>query len=335
MQDSGQRVVITGASSGIGRATALAFAGHGARVAVAARNVAALTTLAAEVEDLGGEALVVPTDVSRYDHVQALGTAVQEAFGGVDVWVNNAGVSTYGTVVDTAVEEIERVIAVDLLGPIYGTKVALELMRPQQSGVIITVSSALATRSVPLQAAYCAAKHGVLGFDEALRLELRDSDPGIHLVDVLPSSINTPMFTHARSKVGLLPRPIPPVYDPRVAADAIVAAARHPVRTVYAGGAARALDLAQRLSPALVDWYLHGPGRAVASQLTPLPPPQEDNLDQPSTGPGSTRGAFDAESRPESRYTSVLGVHPRRAPLALAGVLVGTVAARRRHHRRQ
>lgn len=334
MKHNGQRVVITGASSGIGRATALAFAHRGARVAVAARNVGALTSLAAEVGDLGGQALVVPTDVSRYDDVKALGTAVDDAFGGVDVWVNNAGVSTYGAVADTSVEEIERVLAVDLLGPIYGTMVALDLMRPQHSGVIITVSSALGKRSVPLQAAYCAAKHGLIGFDESLRLELQDSDPGIHLVDVLPSSINTPLFTHARSKVGLLPRPIPPVYDARVVADAIVAAARHPVRTVYAGGAARALDVAQRVSPRLVDWYLHGPGRSVASQLTPLPPGDADNLDAPSVGPGSTSGPFGQESRADSRYTAVLGVHPSRAPLAVAGVLVGTAAARRRRHRK-
>jgi short-subunit dehydrogenase len=328
-----QRVVITGASSGIGRATALAFAGEGARLVLAARNVAALTSLAEEVEDLGGQALVVPTDVASYEHVQALGTAVDEAFGGVDVWVNNAGVATYGAVADTEVGEIERVIQVNLLGPVYGTKVALELMRRDGAGVIITVSSALGKRSVPLQAPYCAAKHGLLGFTEALRLELQDSDPGIHVVDVLPSSINTPLFSHARSKVGLLPRPIAPVYEPRVVADAIVSAASHPVRTVYAGGAARALDVAQRVSPRLVDWYLHGPGHAVAGQLTPLPA-GDDNLDEPSTGRGTTTGAFGAEALPESRYTSALGTHPARAPLAVAGVLMVAARRRRRHRRR-
>ena len=333
MQDRpSQRVVITGASSGIGRATALAFAGEGARVVLAARNVTALTSVAQEVEDLGGQALVVPTDVSRYEHVQALGTAVDDAFGGVDVWVNNAGVATYGTVADTEVAEIERVLQVNLLGPVYGTKVALELMRREGAGVIITVSSALGKRSVPLQAPYCAAKHGLLGFTEALRLELQDSDPGIHVVDVLPSSMNTPLFSHARSKVGLLPRPMAPVYEPRVVADAIVSAAKHPVRTVYAGGAGRALDVAQRVSPRLVDWYLHGPGHAVAGQLTPFAPSDEDNLDEASTGTGSTTGAFGEEAMPESRYTRTLGTHPARAPLAVAGVLM--VAARRRRHRR-
>ena len=334
MQDrAAQRVVITGASSGIGRATALAFAAKGARVALAARNVAALTAVAQEVEDIGGQALVVPTDVASYEHVRALGTAVDEAFGGVDVWVNNAGVATYGAVVDTDVEEIERVLQVNLLGPVYGTKVALELMRRDGTGVIVTVSSALGRRSVPLQAPYCAAKHGLLGFTEALRLELQGSDPGIHVVDVLPSSINTPLFSHARSKVGLLPRPIAPVYEPRVVAEAIVSAARHPVRTVYAGGAARALDVAQRVSPRLVDWYLQGPGHGVTGQLTPLPASDDDNLDEASTGRGSTTGAFGAEALPDSRYTRTLGSHPARAPMAVAGALV-LVARRRRHRRR-
>jgi short-subunit dehydrogenase len=334
MRGTGQRVVITGASSGIGRATALAFAARGARIALAARNVAGLSSLAAEVEDLGGEALVVPTDVAEQDHVTALATAVDAAFGGVDVWVNNAGVSTYGAVADTEVAEMERVLQVNLLGTVYGTKAALDLMRRDRSGVIVNVASVLGRRAVPLQAAYCAAKHGILGFDEALRLELMDSDPGIHVVDVLPSSMNTPLFTHARSKVGLLPRPIAPVYEPRVVADAIVSAAQHPVRTIYAGGAGRALDVAQRLSPKLVDWYLHGPGRAVTSQLTPLPPPDDDNLDEASVGRGTTTGAFDEEALRGSRYTTVLGTHPGRAPLAVAGALMGTVAVRRRRHRR-
>lgn len=335
MEQQDRRVVVTGASSGIGRATALDFARQGARVALAARNVAALADVAQEVEDLGGTPLVVPTDVAELSHVQALGAAVQQEWGGVDVWVNNAGVSSYGFVAETEVEEIERVLAVDLLGPIYGTKTALELMKPVGTGVIITVASALGRRAIPLQAAYCAAKHGILGFDEALRLELQETDPGIRLVDVLPSSINTPFFAHARSKVGLAPRPYPPVYEPQVVAQAIVAAADNPVRTVYAGGAGRALDVAQRISPRLVDWYLQGPGKAVELQLTPTLADERDNLEQPSTGRGSARGDFDAEAAPTSRYTQVLGLHPTRAPLAVAGVLATRAVARRRRHRRR
>jgi len=249
------------------------------------------------------------------------------------VWVNNAGVAAYGRVADITVEDIERVVQVNLLGTLYGTKVALDVMRPQGSGTIINVASALGRRAVPLLASYCSSKHGVLGFDEALRLELQETDPGIHLVDVLPSSINTPLFEHARSRVGLQPRPIPPVYEPRVVAEAIVAAAEHPVRTVYAGGAGRALDMAQRLSPRFVDWYLQGPGQAVAQQLTALPAQDEDNLEAPLPGRGTTTGVFGAESLHRSRYTRLLGVHPARAPLAVAGVLAGRAAIRRRRHR--
>jgi NAD(P)-dependent dehydrogenase (short-subunit alcohol dehydrogenase family) len=213
-----QVVVLTGASSGIGRDTALELARRGAKLVLAARNREALDTLVGEVERLGGLAVAVATDVSDYQQLTELASRAVERFGRIDTWVNNASVSTYGTVEQLDVEEIRRVIEVNLLGEIYGMKAALPHLR-RSGGTIINVSSTLGKRAVALQAAYCAAKHGVVAFGEALRLELRHAKVPVAVVDVLPSSINTPLFEHARSKLGVMPQPIPPIYEPRVVAD--------------------------------------------------------------------------------------------------------------------
>jgi short-subunit dehydrogenase len=323
-----QVVVLTGASSGIGRETALEFARRDAAVVLAARNGEALDTLVAEVERLGSAALAVPTDVSDYVQVSDLATAAVRRFGRIDTWVNNASVSTYGTVEQMDADEIRRVIEVNLLGEVYGMKAALPHLR-RTGGTIINVSSVLGKRAVALQAAYCAAKHGVVAFGEALRLELRHDHAPVSVVDVLPSSINTPLFEHARSKIGALPRPIPPVYEPRVVAEAIVGAARRPVREVYAGFAGRALAAAQRVSPALVDWYLLGPGRIVDSQKSDRADDGVDNLAEPSRGPGRTGGQFGQRSKSTSLYTRWLGLHPARGRVAAGAVLAAGVAALR------
>lgn len=320
---AGQVVVLTGAGSGIGRETALEFARRRAHLVLAARNEQALASLSRQVHRLGGTALVVPTDVSDYQQVDALATAAAQRFGRIDTWVNNAAVSSYGTVEQTDVAEIRRVIEVNLLGEIHGMKAALPHLR-RSGGTIINVSSSLAKRAVALQAAYCAAKHGVVAFGEALRLELRHDRSPVRVVDVLPSSINTPLFEHARSRLGVLPRPIPPVYEPRVVAQTIVRLAQRPVRQVFVGGAGRLLDLGQRLSPALVDRYLSGPGRIVAAQHADAPDDGRDNLDEPSGGTGETTGRFGDRSRSTSLYTRWLGLHPAvgrgLAGLGLAGL---------------
>ena len=325
---SEQVIVLTGASSGIGRETALAFARRGAKLALAARNQDALDTLAAEVERLGGTPTVVPTDVSDFDQVVQLAARAAERFGRIDTWVNNASVSTYGFLEQMDVAEIRRVIEVNLLGEIHGMKAALPHLR-EDGGTIINVSSTLGKRAVPLQAAYCAAKHGVVAFGEALRLELRHAKVPVHVVDVLPSSVNTPLFEHARSKLGVLPRPIAPIYEPRVVAETIVAVAERPVRQVFAGGAGRLLEVGQRLSPSLVDRYLLGPGRIVAGQRTDQPDDGQDNLDEPSKGSGQSTGQFGQESKSISLYTRAFGLHPVRGRLAAAAVLAGAVAALR------
>jgi NAD(P)-dependent dehydrogenase (short-subunit alcohol dehydrogenase family) len=329
-----QVVVITGAGSGIGRETALAFARRGATLVVAGRSPDALDSLVDEVDRVGGRGLAVPTDVSDYPQVEALAGRAVDRFDRIDTWVNNAAISTYGTVEQMAPDELRRVIEVNLLGQIYGMKAALPHLEATGAGVLINVSSTLGRRGVALQAAYCAAKHGVLGFSESLRLELQHGGSKVAVVDVLPSSINTPLFAHARSKLGVLPMPIPPVYEPRVVAETIVAAAERPVRMVFAGGMGKLLELGQRLSPALVDRYLLGPGKVVENQQTDRPDDGVDNVDGPLDEVGRTTGEFGQKSWSRSLYTELLGLHPNRAravvgATAAAGVAVLARAVRR------
>lgn len=320
-------VVITGASSGIGRETALEFGYLGARVVVAARNQEALQTLADEIDRLGGKALPIVTDVSDFVQVSALASRAVEQFGQIDTWVNNAGVSTYGSVELMDAAELLRVVEVNLMGQIYGMKAALPHVR-RSGGAIINVSSALGERAIPLQAAYCAAKHGVVGFGESLRLELKIERSRVRVVDVLPSSINTPLFSHARSKIGVQPKPVGRVYEPAVVAQAIVAAAQRPTRQVYAGFAGRMLAIGQRVSPRVADWYLTGPRNAFDGQHSEKPDDRVDNLFTPSTGSGTTTGDFGGRSKSTSVYTRLLAPHPAIARATMLGIVVGVMAHR-------
>jgi NAD(P)-dependent dehydrogenase (short-subunit alcohol dehydrogenase family) len=325
-----QIVVITGASSGIGRETALMFGERGATVVLAARNETALASVAQEVARIGGRASAVVTDVARWEQVARLARQAAERFGRIDTWVNNAGVSAYATVEELTVAEIERVIQVNLLGEIYGMKAALPYLKRQGHGTIINVASALAERAVPLQAAYCASKHGIKGFTEALRLELAREQSGITVTLIEPSSINTPLFTHARSKMGVAPMPIPPIYEPRVVAEAILFAAEHSRRTIVAGGAGKLITVMQRISPVLLDRYMLQGDRMVKAQKTDRPDDGRDNLDAPMPGNGRTTGDFGEQAKAVSPYTRSLEQYPNRVRALLGAGLVGLIAVARR-----
>jgi short-subunit dehydrogenase len=327
-----QIVVITGASSGIGRETAINFAQRGATVVVAARNEIGLAEVVREIEQSGGRALAIPTDVSVWLQVEDLAARAISELGGIDTWVNNAAVSEYATVAEMTVEEIERIIQVDLLGQIYGIKAVLPHFRRRNAGTIINVASALADRAVPLQAAYSASKHGIKGFTESLRMELAHEQSGIAVTLVLPSSINTPFFRHSRSRMGVKPKPIPPVYEPKSVAEAIVSAAESPQRDVYVGGGGKMISLAQRISPTFVDRLMLMGGSGLKQQRTEEPDDGQDNLFAPVMEPGSTTGEFGKGSQPVSLYTRFFGLHPNRTRVAGAA-MIGAIAFARRSGR--
>jgi short-subunit dehydrogenase len=327
---SQQVVVVTGASSGLARETALQLARQGTAVVAAARNTEALESLAAEADRLGGAVTTVATDVAEWAQVQALAQRAVEAHGRIDTWINCAAVSLYGTVADVDVDEIDRVLDVILRGQVYGMKAALAVMQPAGSGTIINVASALAVRPVPLQAAYCAAEAGVRAFAQSLRMELGHEQVPVAVCTILPSSLNTPLFDHARSRMGVRPQPVPPVYEPSVVAGVILAVARRPQDEVVVGGSGKVLTLVERFAPRLADQLLLAPGRAWSKQRTSQAASGTDNLFTASTGPGATAGELGAKAKSTSLYTELLELHPQRIRVALAaGALLGYRALRR------
>ncbi|MDP9273130.1 MAG: SDR family oxidoreductase [Chloroflexota bacterium] len=325
-----QAIVITGASQGIGRETALQMATRGASVVLAARNEEALVELAKQVERLGGQAETVVTDVAEHEQVAALAQRAIDRFGRIDTWVNNAAVSIYATVEQLEPEEMERLVRVNLLGQMYGARAAIPHMRRQGGGTIVNVGSALSDRAVPLQSAYVASKHGIAGFSEALRLELMHEETGIEVVLILPSSMNTPLFNFARSKMGVQPMPVPPVYEPRVVAEAICHAAEHGGREIVVGGWGKLLTVGQWLSPSLLDRYMLQGARAWTQQKTDRPDDARDNLFEASTGSGSATGEFGEGSKSTSLYTTYFELHPERKRVALAALLLGFLVLVRR-----
>ena len=325
-----QVVVITGASSGIGRETALQLAVRGARITAVARGRRALETLAAEVERVGGDVHIVVGDVADYATLERAAAETVERFGRIDTWVNNAAVSVYATIEDLTVDEFRRVTDVNYLGQVHGVKAALPHLRAAGGGTIINVGSALSERAVPLQAAYCAAKHAIKGFTEALRVEMQREGSGIDVVLIEPSSMNTPLFDHARSKMGVRPVPIPPIYEPRVTARAIVHAAEHPVPVIATGGASKLFTLVERLNPQLLDWWQLRGDRGARDQLSQEPDDGQDNLEQPMEDGGAVTGRFGRQSKASSIYTELFELHPERKNLAVLGALAALLLTVRR-----
>ncbi|MBW3602410.1 MAG: SDR family oxidoreductase [Actinobacteria bacterium] len=322
-------VVVTGASSGIGRATAVRFAEEGVSVGLLARGRAGLEAAAKEVEAAGGRALVVPTDVTDPDHLEAAADAVEEAFGPIDVWVNDAMVTVLAELTDMTAEEYRRVTEVTYLGSVYGAMTALRRMRPRDHGVVVQVGSALAFRGIPLQSAYCGAKHGLQGFVESLRTELRHGGSRVHVTTVDLPAVNTPQFNHCRTRLSQHPQPVPPVYQPEVCAEAIVWAASHRRRRVFVGTSTVATVLGNRLVPGLVEWHLARTGYdGQQAADRPFDPDRPDNLFEPTDEQRDegSHGIFDDKARTSS--SQLLATEYRRG-LGLAGAaaaLLGLVA---------
>lgn len=319
-----QVVVIMGASSGIGRETALQFARRGARVVVAARGEDGLRSLVKDIEEVGGEAFYVVADVADFAQVDHVASEAVRRFGRIDTWVHASAVSLYATFEQTTPQEFKRLIEVNLVGQAYGAMAALPHLRREGRGALIHISSVEGKRAFPLQSAYSASKHGIIGFLDALRMELKRDGVPISVTNVMPAGINTPFFNKARTKMGVKPMPAPPIYQPSVVAEAILHAAEHPTRDIFAGGAGKMLWLTQRLSPALLDAILTKTG--FEGQQTKEPKSQDapDNLDAPIAGYDKIGGDFGEKARSKSA-SNWLETHPQ-ARRALKSAALGTFA---------
>jgi NAD(P)-dependent dehydrogenase (short-subunit alcohol dehydrogenase family) len=318
-------VVITGASAGIGRATARRFAEDGARIGLVARGRAGLEAAKREVEERGGEALVLPCDVADPAAVDAAAAAVEEALGPIDVWVNNAMVTIYAEFADIEPDEFERATHVTYLGTVWGTRAALKRMLPRDRGSIVQVGSALAYRGIPLQSAYCGAKHAVKGFTESVLTELLHNGSNIQISMVQLPGLNTPQFTWGRTKLPRQTQPVPPVYQPEVAADAIHFCAHHERREIYVGSPTVKTILGEKLAPRLVDLYLARTGYDSQQTDQPLDPEGHDNLFDPVEEDRGAHGPFDDGAR--SRSVQLwLAKHRRLAALAGLGAAATAVA---------
>jgi len=327
-------IVVTGATAGVGRATAVAFAREGARVGLVARGGDGLEGARQEVEAAGGEALVLPADVSSAEEVETAAELAERELGPIDTWVNNAMVTVFSLFADLSPEEFRRVTEVTYLGTVHGTMAALRRMRPRDRGTIVQVGSALAYRGIPLQAAYCGAKHGVKGFTESLRTELLHEGSAVGVTMVHLPALNTPQFDRCRTHLAWQPQPVPPIYQPEVAAEAVLLAVRSRRRELYVGWPTVATVLGNKLAPGAMDRYLAATG--IESQHTdePVDPERPDNLYASLPGDPGAHGRFDAEAH-EGSVELLASEHRAAASLALLGAAaLGASALRRRRSRR-
>jgi NAD(P)-dependent dehydrogenase (short-subunit alcohol dehydrogenase family) len=321
-------VVITGASAGVGRATVRRFASDGARIALIARGKERLEATAREVEAAGGEALVIPCDVADAGGMESAAARTEERFGPIDIWINNAMTSVFAEVTEVTAEEYRRVSEVNYLGYVHGTLSALRRMIPRDRGRIVQVGSALAFRGIPLQAAYCATKHAIEGFTDSLRAELIHNNSRVKVHSVHLPAINTPQFEWVLSRLPKRAQPVPPIFQPEVAAEAIHWAVRSERAVLYVGMPTVKTVLGQRVAPRLLDHYLARTG--YDGQQTDEPRPDRDgNLWEPVDGDFAARGRFNDRARDRSGQ---FWASRNRHWLALAGGAVlaaaGVIAAR-------
>jgi NAD(P)-dependent dehydrogenase (short-subunit alcohol dehydrogenase family) len=330
-------VVITGASAGIGRATARLFGAQGARVGLLARGQAGLDAAATDVETAGGQALAIPTDVADYDQLEQAATQIEERFGPIDVWVNVAFTSVFAPLHQINAAEFRRVTEVSYLGFVHGTMIALSRMRPRNRGTIVQVGSALGARGIPLQSAYCGAKHAINGFTESVRTELLHEHSSIHITIAQMPAVNTPQFSWVLSRLPHHPQPVPPIYQPEVAARAVVFAAAHPHRKQYWVGASTAATiLGQKIAPALLDRYLAKTGYDSQQTDQRVDPDRPNNLftpaDQDTGTDHGAHGGFDDQALTGDPQLW-MSQHPRATSTAVittASTALAALAAWRR-----
>jgi NAD(P)-dependent dehydrogenase (short-subunit alcohol dehydrogenase family) len=319
-------VVITGASAGVGRAAAIAFAKRGAQIGLLARGRAGLEGARREVEAAGGKALVLPTDVADPNQVEAAAQQVEQHAGPIDIWVNNAMTSVFSPVKQMTPEEFRRVTEVTYLGCVYGTLAALKRMLPRDSGVIIQVGSALAYRGIPLQAAYCAAKHAIQGFHDSLRSELLHDNSKVRVTMVQMPALNTPQFRWVKSRLPNAAQPVPPIFQPEIAAAAIVYAADHDRREIYVGWPTVKTIIGDKIAAWYADRVLAKIGYASQQTSEPADPNRPNNLWTPvdDTEDHGAHGVFDNRA---SDWSPQLWANMHRRALALAGAGVAGALA--------
>jgi NAD(P)-dependent dehydrogenase (short-subunit alcohol dehydrogenase family) len=321
-------IVVTGASAGVGRATVQAFAREKARIGLIARGRAGLEGALRDVERLGGRAIVLPLDVADASAIEHAATQVEEKFGPIDVWVNDAMASVFSPIKEMTPEEFRRVTEVTYLGYVYGTLAALKRMLPRDRGVIIQVGSALAYRGIPLQSAYCAAKHAIQGFCDSLRCELIHDKSHVRVTMIEMPALNTPQFCWVKSRLPRKAQPVPPIFQPEVAAEAIVYASHHPRREIFVGMPTVEAIVGNKIAPGLLDHYLARNGYDSQQHDGPEDRHRADNLWEPVDGDRDhgVHGAFDsrASSRSPQLWTSM-----HRNWFVAGGLLllVGTIVA--------
>lgn len=336
--NTGQVVVVTGASGGIGRAVARAYGARGARVALLARGEVGLAAAAEDVRTAGGTAITIPTDVADAEAVEAAAGRAEDELGPIDIWVNVAFTSVFSPLDKITPEEFRRVTEVSYLGYVYATMAALRRMKPRDRGAIVQVGSALAYRGIPLQSAYCGSKHAIQGFNESLRCELLHDRSGVSVTMVQMPAVNTPQFSWVLSRLPRHAQPVPPIYQPEVAARAVVYAGDHPRRREYwVGGTTAGTLLANAVVPGLLDRYLARTGFNSQQTDQPKDPDQPVNLWEPADGADGrdfgAHGVFDSKSTSRSLQLWA-SQHHGAVAVGLAAALSAGVGVLNRAHNR-
>ena len=318
-QKEAEVVVVTGASAGVGRAVVREFARHKAQIGLIARNQQRLEATKQVVEEKGGKALALPTDIADADQVMRAAQQVVNAFGRVDIWINDAMTTIFAPFSEIRPDEFKRATEVTYLGCVYGTMAALKHMKEHNRGTIVQIGSALAYRSIPLQAPYCGAKHAIIGFTDSLRCELIYQRSKIHITVVDLPAMNTPQFSWCRTRLPNHPQPVPPIFEPEVAAKAIYWAAHHKRREVFVGSPTAKAIYGQDVAPGFADWYLGKNGYSSQQTDQPVSSDRPDNLFEPVPGDYAAHGIFTEQSKSFSLQTWMT-LHRGTVALAAAGL---------------